>query len=179
VDAECDLLAPDLRYLFVPVWVVRLRVGRHPYAFVVDAVRGRILSGRAPEAPRRGALFVVLVAAYLGFPLGKVAALAASGRFSGIGEVLGGVVSVAVELGPILLLVPAFLLFPIAFAWGEFRFRGEVAFEPGGVRVVKSSRPRRTFLERLIDRMVETSERWTDEWMRNQAERDASWGKPW
>jgi hypothetical protein len=173
--AEFDLLAPDLRYLFVPVWVVRLRVDRHPYAFVVDAVHGRILSGRAPEAPRRGALFVVLAAAYLGFPVGKIVATLVAGSGSGLGHVLEVAFPLVAELGVVSLGVLAFLLFPLAFAWGEFRFRGEVAFGPGGATVVKSSRPQRTFLERVIDRLSEMADRA----LQASSPERSGWGRDW
>lgn len=53
------------------------------------------------------------------------------------------------------LVVPVLLLVPLAFAWGEFRFRGEVVFGPDGARVEKLSRPARTSLERIIDWMLE------------------------
>ena len=150
-----DTFASDLSYVYVPVWVVRLRVERHPYTFVVDATRGTLLTGRAPEAPRRGWMFVVCAAAYLGFPIGKIAAIAASGGARDAGGVLGAVAEVCVRVPLFALVVPVLLLFPLAFAWGEFRFRGEVVFGPDGARVEKLSRPARTSLERIIDWMLE------------------------
>lgn len=167
-----ELLAPDLRYVHVPLHVVRLRISGHPYTFVVDAVRGRILSGRAPEARRRGALFLVLAGAFLGLLVGKTAyavathdgGISAATWFRIAGAMLEGG-------GALALLVPLVLVLPLAHAWSEFRFRGEVVFGPNGAEVVKSSRPPRTFLDKVVDALVAALNRLGEA----HAERNSSW----
>lgn len=165
--SEMSFLAPELRYVFTAVWVVRYRVDRHPYTFVVDATDGRVLTGRAPEAPRRGALFLVLAGAYVGFPLGKILATAADDGTRSVGT-LAAIVARFCFSSPILLaFVPLVLLVPLAAAWGEFRFRGEVVFTPDGATVEKLARPARTFLERVVDWIVRS----IDEFAMAQVER--------
>lgn len=158
-EMDVDFLASDLRYLFVPVWLVRYRIDRHPYAFVVEAVHGRVLSGRAPETPRRGAVAVVLAAAFVAFPVGKTIGALASGDGAGVGQALGLAFQAVAQLGVFAFVIPVLLLLPIAHAWGEFRFRGEVVFGPGGARIVKFARPSRTALERLLDRLLDMMDR--------------------
>lgn len=171
-EADVELLSPDLRYVHVPLHVVRLRVGGHPYTFVVDAVRGRILTGRAPEARRRGALFLVLAGAFLGMILGKSVRGAVS-HGDGISlHVWLRVLGAALEGGGVLaLLVPLVLVMPLAHAWSEFRFRGEVRFGPRGAEVVKLSRPPRTFLDKVVDWLVAAMNRLGEA----QADRRRSW----
>lgn len=160
--AKRELLARSTRIVHLPVWVVRLRVDRHPYVFVVDAFERRILAGRAPEAPRRGAMFLVFAGAYAGLPLGKLVAVLADG---GIGGARGGGMVLRVLLEAIghssglVLLLPLFLLVPLAYAWGEFRYRGEVVFSPDGPRVTKPTRPLDTGFDRFIDRASQWVER--------------------
>jgi hypothetical protein len=172
--AEMDFLGADLRHVFVPVWVVRYRVDRHPYTFVVDGVSGAVLSGRAPEAPRRGVLFVVCAAAYLGFPIGKLVAVAVSGGGRSVAGAAGAAVHLAAEFGFLSLVVPVLLLLPLAFAWGEFRFRGEVVFRKDGPRVEKLARPARTFLEKAIDWLLAQIDRAVENAAQRRTE-DGSW----
>lgn len=162
-NAELTFLASDLRVVFVPVWIVRYRVDRHPYAFVVDAVRGSVLSGRAPETLRRGVLFVVVAASFVGFPVGKLIAVLAEGSASNAAQAIVHLLDMFVELGVLSAVVAIVLLLPLAWAWGEFRFRGEVQFRPDGARVIKLSRPATTWLERKVDGLSNAVERIAEE----------------
>jgi hypothetical protein len=158
-ETHFEFLASDLRYLYVPVWLVRYRVDRHPYAFVVDGVHGRVLAGRAPETPRRGVVAVVVAAALVGFPLGKAAAALAGGDAATVGHALAIALESVAQLGVFAMILPVLLLIPLAYAWGEFRFRGEVVFGPAGARVVKLARPAQTLPERLLDKLLDAMDR--------------------
>lgn len=158
-DSSFEFLGADLRIVFVPVWVVRLRIDRHPYTFVVDGTSGAVLAGRAPEAPRRGVLFLVCAAAYLGFPLGKLAAALLGGGGRDVASVLRTVAGGLLEAPVVGLGLLVVALLPLVFAWGEFRFRGEVVFTKEGARVVKLARPARTLPEKVVDWLLDHIDR--------------------
>jgi hypothetical protein len=170
-----EFLAADLRVVYVPVWVVRMRIDRHPYTCVVDGVSGKVLSGRAPEAARRGALFLVCAAAYVGFPLGKLVAAVSGADGRDVGQVLAVALRWAAELPFVALGGLVLGLLPLAFAWGEFRFRGEVVFSPEGARVEKLARPARTFPEKVVDWLLEQIDRAVEQSAERQRDRGGWW----
>lgn len=153
---DLHLLGAEVRYVYVPLWVVRCRAAGRTYTYVIDAVQGRILAGRAPEAPRRGALVGGLAAAAIGFVAGKIAATIVASP--------SGVAGLVVALDPGLLLwvglaATVALFFPLSVGWAEYRYRGEVDFGPSGARVVKLGRPRDTWVEKLMGRVFDAINR--------------------
>lgn len=154
-----DHMAVRARWIYVPVFVVRWDLGRHPYTFVVHGVDGSILHGRAPETLRRGRLLALGAAVVIGFPLGNMIAIlmepAARGALRHLLRVLVDGVPAVVA---VLLVVLSFL----AMVWSEFRFRGEVVFGAGGASIRRIARPETTGIERLANRVAG----WLDDWAR-------------
>lgn len=144
-------MAVRVRWIYHPVFVVRWDLGRHPYTFVVDAVSGEILHGRAPETARRGRMLALAAAAGIGFPLGKAVAI-----FSELGgrEALRFFRFVG-EAWPLAALLVFVVLSFLAVVWSVFRFRGEVVFGRGGVSIRRLARPETTGIERFTQRVGE------------------------
>jgi hypothetical protein len=154
-----DHMAVRARWIYLPVFVVRWDLGRHPYTFVVQGVDGSILHGRAPETLRRGRLLALGAAVVIGFPLGNAIAILMEPSSRGalrhlLRFVIDGVPAVAV----VLLVLLSFL----AMVWSEFRFRGEVVFSAGVASIRRIARPATTGIERLANQVAA----WLDDWAR-------------
>ena len=147
-DWEVDLGERRLQVLYLPVWRARFRCEKRDYALNIEAVTGGVLGGAAPQAHARGTLAMLLVAGYLALPIAKV--LKNIEYFGEIMAVFGG------SVGPFFLfLAPVLALFPLAYAWSEFRYRGEVVFRGDGAEVVKLAIPPKTALDKLLDQTME------------------------
>jgi hypothetical protein len=147
-DWEIDLGERRLQMLYAPIWRARFRCEERAYTVHIEAVTGGILRGTAPQAHARGTLAMLLVAGYLALPVSKVLK-----NLDYLGDVMavfgGSVGSIAFFLFPIL------GLFPLAYAWSEFRYRGEVVFRGDSADVVKLSIPPKTALDKLLDRSMD------------------------
>lgn len=151
-SADIELVSPQVRLVFLPVWVVRWKLGTHPHVFAVDAVRGKVLHGTAPEGRRRSAGYAVAACATTGvFFFGAIELCSGMGRYAG---------NDADDVLFMFLLLAFLLVTLLAFAWGEFRYRGEVVFRPDGPEVIKPDRPTETGFDRFAARLGEFLADW-------------------
>lgn len=143
-------MAVRVRWIYHPLYVVRWDLGRHPYTFVVGAVDGEIVHGRAPETARRGRVVALAAAVAIGLPLGSAIAVVSDAWGRGADAQL---LRIALRIWPAWLFFLFLLVSFLAVVWSEFRFRGEVVFGAGGPSVRRLARPGTTAIERFANRV--------------------------
>jgi hypothetical protein len=147
--AEWDVELGERRFqvLYLPLWHLRYEFEGRIYALTVSGVDGRLMGGSAPEDHARGLIAMILAGACIGLPVSGILnnleiIIGAGGLlFNPVGLLMGGSV----------LLV---MLCALAYAWAEFRYRGEVRFEGDQVRVIKLNIPPQTVLDKLVDALA-------------------------
>ena len=110
----------------------------------LSGIDGLVLGGSAPEDHARGVLAMVIAGACMGLPLEEI-----------LTHSKALLSNLPLLFNPFAMLMEGIVLFVLlsglAYAWSEFRYRGEVCFAGERVWVEKLNIPPKTALDKLVD----------------------------
>ncbi len=144
------------RLTYYPLWVAKYAYKKRLYKIVIDGNTKEIVAGRAPQREDRRIPIMLAICILLAIPLGKIPALLghyfSSNNSAETVDTFLSILVAAPYLGASVVFGFFFFLFLfMALAWDEFRYGGEVVFEPGGTRIEKINRPAETWPDKLLN----------------------------
>ncbi len=144
------------RLTYYPLWVAKYRYKNRLYKVVIDGHQKEIVAGRAPQREDRRIPIMLAICILLAIPLGKIPAgfghYLSLNRNTETVDTLFAILIAAPYLGFSVVFGFLFFFFIfLALAWDEFRYGGEVVFEPGGTRIEKINRPAETWPDKFLN----------------------------
>jgi hypothetical protein len=170
-----EFAEPRVKRVYYPVWRIKYVYQNRPFSAGIDAVTGKLMSARAPQSDKWRIVWMIVttaVVAFLASPLIRGSLLLA---YNAVHEEhfwleIGGLVTVATNLGPIL--IPVLLvgaaagLAVIGFGWDRFRYPGEIAIAGKNRSVIRVNRPEKTRLDQAGEWFTKAAESWFQSFLR-------------
>lgn len=152
------------RIIYYPIWLCRLSLGKAVYTISIEAVRGKVLNALLPQRVRFRPLYAIIPSAVLGYLFSGVGRSIFTGEVDSLARSMMSVLSALLRVRLDLMLY--FVLFSLSgllavlsYFWIQFRYQGLVQFtKDSSPRIIKINKPPKTFLEKLSEKLAETSE---------------------
>ena len=134
------------------------------YTISIEAIKGKVLNALLPQRIRYRPLYAIIPSAVLGYLFSGVGRAMLTGEVDSLARSMMSILTSLLRIRlDVMIYFVLFslsgLLAVLSYFWIQFRYQGLVQFAKDSVpRIIKVNKPPKTFLEKISEKLAETSE---------------------
>ncbi|MCD6385764.1 hypothetical protein J7M23_08305 [Candidatus Sumerlaeota bacterium] len=161
---EMKKIDSAFRVIYYPIWLCRISLGNAVYTISIEAIKGKVLNALLPQRIRYRPLYAIIPSAVLGYLFSGVGRAMLTGEVDSLARSMMSILTSLLRIRlDVMIYFVLFslsgLLAVLSYFWIQFRYQGLVQFAKDSVpRIIKVNKPPKTFLEKISEKLAETSE---------------------